>query len=151
MRLRQFLQIEGFVGGDAVLCARRAADVARRPAAGRDQDAFCCDFAVALFQMQRVGICEFRALHDDFDACLDRHSRGRRLRCRAISLFFVGDRALPVERRLAATVQPKPGGSPRNPRDSWLGIDEQLLRDTAADDTGAAEAVFLGDRHARAG
>src|SRR5690606_5415111 len=59
-------------------------------------------------------------------------------------LFLVGDERRPVERRLADG--PAITGGIGKMLGKLRGIDVELLRHAAADDAGAAEAVFLGDR-----
>jgi hypothetical protein len=63
-------------------------------------------------------------------------------------LVLVGEQRLPVEMGLAGG--PAIGGGDVEILAPVRGVGEELLRDTADVDAGAAEAVRLGDRDARA-
>jgi hypothetical protein len=63
-------------------------------------------------------------------------------------LVLVGEQRLPVEARLADS--PTIGGGDVEILSPVRGVGEELLRDAADVDAGAAEAVGLGDRRARA-
>jgi hypothetical protein len=67
-------------------------------------------------------------------------------------LVLVGEQRLPVETRLAArrTECPAVGGGDVEILAPVRGVRKELLRDAADVDAGAAEAVGLGDRDARA-
>ena len=61
---------------------------------------------------------------------------------------LVGDQRRPVERRLGD--RPAEAGGVLELVGEARGVDQELLRHAAADHAGAADAVFLGDHHARA-
>jgi hypothetical protein len=63
-------------------------------------------------------------------------------------LVLVGEQRLPVEARLAD--RPAVGGSDMEILAPVRGVGKELLRDAADVDAGAAEAIGLGDRDARA-
>ena len=98
-------------------------------------------------QPHGVGVVEHRAALDDLDlGALERRGIGG-FEPRDLAVL-VGDQRRPVERRLRHG--PAVAGGVLELVGKARGIDQELLRHAAADHAGAADAVFLGDHHARA-
>ncbi len=94
-----------------------------------------------------MGIDEFGTVHKNFDAC--------RIDVLAVKVFeardflvLAGDEHVPVE--MGGRNRPAEACGVDNVFGVMARIDEQFLRDAAADDAGATERIFLGDCHARA-
>ncbi len=144
--LRQLLQMECLVRRDDVLVAL---DVLahRRRAAGRDQDMLGAHGLAGGAELDGVRIEQHRAALDDLD--LGAIEIGGVGPLQPVDLLvLVGDQRRPVELRL--------GHCPAEARGilefvgKARGIDQELLRHAAADHAGAADAILLGDHHARA-
>ena len=140
-RLRQFRQVKGLVGGDAMFVAGQCA-VLGRAAAGGDQDLVGGDGAVLRLKPDRVAV-------DQRGTRLQGFAAGA-LHILAVETFepgdlaiLVGDQGRPVE----ACLRHGPAIASRvlEMFGKLRGVDEQLLGNAAADDAGAAETVFLGD------
>ncbi len=142
---RQFRQVERLVGRDRVLDAGDFVAVAWR-SAGRDQNMRRPD-AIAVRHLHGVGIGQRGAVLDDFDAGLRQERAIGRLQPRDL-LVLVGDQRRPVERGVRHG--PAEAGGILEFAVEARGIDQKLLRHAAADDAGAAEAIFLRQHHARA-
>ena len=145
-RLRQRGQVEGLVGEDAMLVAgKRGMRVG--PAAGRDQYVLGGDGAVLVLDAHRMRVDQRRAAVERLaarllDAALVEAGEPGDL------LVLVGDQRRPVEAGLRHG--PAVAGGVGEMLGELRGVDEELLRHAAADDAGAAEAVFFRDRHALA-
>src|SRR5579862_1459428 len=142
---REFGKVKRLVGRDGVLESRNWVAVARR-AAGGDQDIGRAN-ALAVRQLHGVRIGQHGAGLEDLYAGL--------LQKRAVNglkppdfLILVGDQRRPIEGRVR--YRPAEAGSVLEFIVETRGIDQKLFRYAAADDAGAAEAVFLGERDARA-
>src|SRR6185312_1029344 len=149
--LRQLFEMKRFVRGDAEIAARNdvaGPELARRTVAGRDQDLFRRDRAILVEQTQRVRILEHGAIGEDIDAGRLDVSRIDGFKPRDF-LVLVRDQGRPVELRFAhRPAEPDRIGKVVG---EMAGINEDLFRNAAADDTGSAHARFLGERHARTG
>ena len=121
-----------------------AADAARR--AGRDQDLFGGDRAVPVSARQRVRVDDPRARLDDLDARRLEELRVTPVQPRDL-LVLVRDQSRPVELRLAD--RPAVAGRVLEVVGEVAGVDEELLRDAAADHAGAAERTPRRSRRAR--
>ena len=150
--LGQFVEVEGFVGGDAKIPARnhmRGAHFAGGPVAGGDQDLFRCHLLLRIDQKQRVLVLEHGAVGKDGDA-----GRLHILGVKAFQprdfLILVGDEGGPIETGRAGD-GPAIAGRIHKILRELAGIDHQLLGNAAADHAGAAHAVFFRQRHPRAG
>ncbi len=142
-RARQFLEVEGLVGRDAQLMARQRGMRIGRATDG-DDDLLRRHHLAGLHQAHAVGSGDLRTGLEDLGAGI--------LQPLAIETFEAGDflvlgrnQRRPVEARLAD--RPAITGRILEMLVELRGIDEQLLRHAAADDAGAAEAIFLGDGH----
>ena len=114
--------------------------------AGRDQDCFGAH-ARAGRQAHRVRVFEHGAALDEGDLeALERAGVGG-FQPRDLAIL-VGDQRRPVKVRLGN--RPAVTGRILEFVGKARGIDQKLLRHAAADDAGAADAIFLGDHHARA-
>ena len=117
-----------------------------RRAAGRDQD-MACAHALAVRQLHIVRVGDDGAVFDDGDAgFFQRHRVGGFEP--ADFLVFVGNERRPVERRLRH--RPAIAGGVLEFAAKARRIDEKLLRHAAANDAGAADAIFLREHHPRA-
>ncbi len=142
---RKLRQMKRLVRGDRVLDAGNRIAVARR-AAGRDQD-MAGAHAIAIRQLHGVRIDEHGAAFDDLDAGFAERRAIGRFEPRDLAIL-VGDQRRPVERGLRH--RPAEAGGVLEFAAKARRIDQKLLRHAAADDAGAAEAIFLGDHDARA-
>jgi hypothetical protein len=148
-RLRQPLQVERLVRVDRVLDAGdRRHD---RPAAGRDQYVAGRDRAAVLLEAHGVRALDGGTGGDDLDL--------RALEVGAVGLLeavdllvLVRDELRPVERRTCTGGRHRPAepGRVLELAVEPAGVDEQLLRHTAADHARAADTVLLRDRDAGA-
>jgi hypothetical protein len=146
--LGQLGQQEGLFRGDDVLDPGQVGP--RRPVAGGDQDLPGRDLLDALFPLhfQRVRIKEAGRSIQDVGAGLGQVGGIDAGEPRDLAVLGHPER-LPVEGGVAV-------GPAIAARDFELApevgrIDHQLLGHAAADDAGAADAILLGHRHARAG
>ena len=133
-------QMEHLVGGDHMLDAGDRRSMIGR-AAGRDQNTIRAN-GLAGGEPQRVRVLEHRTRLDD--------ARARLLDIGGVDvlkpgdlLVLVGNEVRPVKRR--GRNGPAETGRVLDLLMDMRGIDEQLLGHAAANDAGAAEAVFLGD------
>ena len=133
------------VRGDGVLDAGDGIAVARR-AAGSDQDVSRAH-ALAARQLHGVRVDENGAALRHFDAGFVERGAVSRFEAGNFAIL-VGDQRRPIERGLRHG--PAEAGGILEFAAKPRCIDQQLLRHAAADDAGAAEAIFLGDHHARA-
>ena len=139
------VEMERLVGGDAMLMAGATRDGGMR--ADRDQDALG-GLLRAVGQPHAVGTGDDGALVDDLDAvafqrlligAVQAIDFGQDIVAQGRPGEFAFARHLPAEAARVLQIL----GEMRT-------VDEQLLRHTAANDAGAADAIFLGHRHARA-
>src|SRR6185436_12451439 len=141
--LRQPLEVEGLVGSDGVLEAGQRRLV--WPAAGSDEDMPSGDgFSV---DRNRVRIHHLRATVQDLDPGVLQHPFVDAVEPRDLPVL-VGEQRLPVETRLSD--RPAIGGGDVKILAPVRGVGEELLRDAADVDAGAAEAIGFGDRDLRA-
>ena len=116
--------------------------------AGGDQDLGRGDTLLAVDQQQGVFVLEHGAVLHNRDAGL--FDIGLVETFQPVNLaVLVGDQRGPVE--LALPEGPAIAGRVHDVFLELAGIDQELLGNAAADDAGAAQAVFLGQRHARTG
>ena len=142
-RLGQLFEMEDLVGGDAKLGALHIGH--QRPRAGGDQDALRRDALAA--DIERVRIDEGRP------GLEHRHLVAvERVQIDAVQPVDLAQHIVAQRRPVERLALDLPAEAPRI--DQILGkmraIDEQLLGHAAADDAGAADAIFLGDGDARA-
>ena len=136
------VEIEHLVRSDAVFVPRAFRN--DRCRAGGDQDVLCGHFAPAA-QRQAVRPGYLCAIEDDLDTVI-----GQRVGIGgvdAIDLFHhIVAQPLPVEVEVFGHI---PAEAPRVLQilGEMRAVDEQLLRHAAADDAGAADAIFLRHRH----
>jgi hypothetical protein len=141
--LRQALERERLVGRDRVLRAGNRRHL--RPGAGRHQDVF--RHPAAAVDLDRVRVDEARATAQDLDAGVGEQALVYAVQPRDLPVL-VGDQRRPVEPRLAD--RPAEIRRVMHVVAEVRRIGEELLRDAAHVDAGAAEASGLGDRDARA-
>ena len=139
--LRQARQIERLVGGDDVLEPGSGLGEPRR-AACRDEDLAGGDRAAGFRELHRVGADDRRALLDQLDAHFAERRQVRGLEARNL-LVLSCDQRRPIEGWLSD--RPAEAAGVLEVVGEAAGIDEQLLGHAAADDAGAADAIFLGD------
>ena len=146
-RLRQFGQIERLVGEDAMLVAgQRRMRIG--PAAGGDQDLLGGDGAVLAPRCARYAASTSTAREWNVSPpAFSTPMLVEAFQPRDLAVL-VGDQRRPVEARLRHG--PAIAGGILEMLGKLRGVDEELLRHAAADDAGAAEAVFLGDGDALA-
>ena len=132
---RQFLEMKRLVRRDDVLETRDLAAGMRR-AAGGDQDILGAHRFAAREQAHGVGVLDHRAALDERDlGALQRGGIGG-LEPRDLAIL-VGDQRRPIEDRLADG--PAVAGRILELVGEARGIDQELLRDAAADHAGAAD------------
>ena len=145
--LRQPLQVERLVGGDAELVPfERGMRIG--PRARRDQDVLGGDGAAGALQPDPVPAGEHGARLDQLRAGLGEIGAVDPLQPRDL-LVLVGDQRRPVELRRSDA--PAVGGAILEVLAELRRIDEELLRNAAADDAGAADPVGFRDGNARTG
>jgi hypothetical protein len=143
---RQLGQVEGLVRGDGMLGAR-APQVEGGQGAGGDEDGLGRDPA-AVGEAERMGVLELGAKGNELCA-------GWPPGCADVELVQAVDLAVLVGDQVGQS-NAALSTSSRSLRRilegvaEGAGIDEELLRDAAADDAGAADAVLLGDGDAGA-
>ena len=118
------------------------------PRAGRDQDVLGGDDAAGPLEPDAVVADERGARLDQLGAGLRQVGAVDPFKPRDL-LVLVGDQRRPVE--LGRPDAPAVGGAVLEVLAKVRGVDQELFRDAAADDAGAADAVGLGDGDARAG
>ncbi len=142
---RQFLQIERLVRGDGESGAGNLRP--HRVAASSDQDESGADTRAGVQEAHRMRILHHRAAVDDLAAGA-LHGAAVGLLEPGDFLVFVFDKGRPIEVHVAD--RPAKSGGVLELVAEAAGVDEQLLRDAAADHAGAADAGFLGDHDAGA-
>ena len=145
-RLRQFGKVESLVGGDRVLVAGQGG-MRRWAAAGGDEDRGGADLLAGRFDPHRVLSGQRGAALDDLGPGIVEALAVETLEARDLAIL-VGDELRPVERGIVHS--PAISGRILKMLGKLRGVDVELLRHAAADDAGAAEPEFLGDRHALA-
>src|SRR6185503_5234464 len=137
--LGQRLQMERVIGRDAVLDTF-GFGLARGIAAGGDEDGSGGDVLVGAHQVDRVSVLDDRTIVDDHAA--GAFHRAAVVAVQALELFvLVGDQGGPVERRVVDRPAVTDGVLELFRKGG--GVDEELLRNAAAMNAGAAEAGLL--------
>jgi len=134
--------MERLVGGDGVLEARQRRLV--RPAAGGDEDMACGDGLAIDGNGVRIG--ELRAAADDRDSRFRQDVFVDAVEARDLPVL-VGEQRRPVEAWL--TDDPAVGRGDLEVFPPMRGVGEELLRNAADVDAGAAETVGFSDRDLR--
>ncbi|ENN89245.1 hypothetical protein RHSP_51766 [Rhizobium freirei PRF 81] len=140
-RLRQFFQMEGFVRGYAKLVPRQRR-MQVRPAAGRDNDGLGRDGLAGLQKLDGMGVHQFGAGIEDVRLGVIQPLAVEALQPGDFLILRL-DQLIPVETAFAD--RPAEAGSILEMLAVLRGIDEELLRHTAANDAGPAIAIFLGN------
>ncbi len=117
-----------------------------RPGAGRDEDIFRGD-ELSTRQAQLVRPLDGRALAEDSDLVVV-----ERLRVEPLEPVDIGEHMVAQHRPVEGEVRHIPAEAARvlDVLGEMRAIDEHLLGDAAADHAGAADPIFLRDRHPRA-
>ncbi|MNX61455.1 hypothetical protein D3C86_923890 [compost metagenome] len=141
--LGQFRQVEGFFGRDGVFDARQVLGLPRA-AAGGDQDLLGGEGLVLADDLDRVGVLHHGAAVDQIDARLAQVGGVDARQAGDLDVLGLQE-GRPVELRIVEG--PAVALGDLQSVAHFRGHDHELLGHAAANDAGAADAVFLGHGH----
>jgi hypothetical protein len=142
---RQLGKLKRLVRGDRVL--RAGNERQHRMGAVREQDRLGMHARAGFQEPERARVLDDRARLRDLDRRAREIGVVGRLQPGDL-LVLVGDQRRPVE--LGAGYRPAEAGGVLELVRKTAGVDQELLRNAAADHAGAADAILLGDHDARA-